>query len=136
MEQYRFYGRNQGMPNRNMCGCESNRKQAPNPCGCESGKMQAYNTCGCESGKMQTFNTCGCESGKMQAYDTCGCESSVHEMKEHTCKEEHCCHIKPIGMAYVPMQAWEKMYDKKTALVQGTAFPSLNLIFCGVRGKM
>ena len=42
----------------------------------------------------------------------------------------------PLAMAYVPMQAWEKMYDQKTALVQGTAFPSLNLIFCGVRGKM
>lgn len=45
----------------------------------------------------------------------------------------HMAHM-PVGIGYVPMQQWEKMYDPSTALCEGTAFPSLNLIFCGVRG--
>ncbi|MGN0391098.1 MAG: spore coat associated protein CotJA [Wujia sp.] len=39
-----------------------------------------------------------------------------------------------VGIGYVPMQKWGEMYDPSTALCQGTAFPDLNLIFCGVRG--
>lgn len=41
----------------------------------------------------------------------------------------------PVGMAFVHMQEWSKLYDPDTALKNGTAFPDLNLIFCGVRGK-
>ncbi|MBQ7707222.1 MAG: spore coat associated protein CotJA [Lachnospiraceae bacterium] len=41
----------------------------------------------------------------------------------------------PIAMAYVPMQQWEEMYKPSTAICEGTAFPGLNKIFCGVRGK-
>ncbi len=48
-------------------------------------------------------------------------------------KNEHMRHM-PVGIGYVPMQKWEEMYDPATALCQGTAFPSLNLIFCGKRG--
>ena len=42
----------------------------------------------------------------------------------------------PLGMAYVPMQQWGELYDHETAICEGTAFPCLNLIFCGSRGKM
>ena len=42
----------------------------------------------------------------------------------------------PLAMAYVPMQKWGELYDPETAICQGTAFPELNLIFCGSRGKM
>lgn len=45
--------------------------------------------------------------------------------------EEHM----PIGMAYVPMQKWNSLYKPCEAFCEGTAFPELNLIFCGVRGK-
>ena len=36
-----------------------------------------------------------------------------------------------LAMAYVPWQKWENMYDDEMALEMGTAFPSLNLPFCG-----
>ena len=37
----------------------------------------------------------------------------------------------PIGMAYVPVQFWEKTYDDATALARGTLFPSLDKPFIG-----
>ena len=37
----------------------------------------------------------------------------------------------PIGICYVPMQKWEKIYDEDTAYSVGTLFPSLNLPFLG-----
>ncbi len=42
----------------------------------------------------------------------------------------------PLANAFVPTQPWCKLYDKKEAICQGTAFPNLNLIFCGSRGRM
>ncbi len=42
----------------------------------------------------------------------------------------------PLANAFVPAQPWCKLYDKKEAICQGTAFPNLNLIFCGSRGRM
>lgn len=41
----------------------------------------------------------------------------------------------PLAMAYVRMQEWCSLYNPDEALCNGTAFPDLNLIFCGVRGK-
>ena len=37
----------------------------------------------------------------------------------------------PVGMAYVPVQFWEKTYDDATALARGTLFPSLDKPFIG-----
>ena len=42
---------------------------------------------------------------------------------------------RPVGMAYIPEQAFENIYDSKCGLMEGTMFKDLNLIFCGVRGK-
>ncbi|MBP3325630.1 MAG: spore coat associated protein CotJA [Coprococcus sp.] len=42
---------------------------------------------------------------------------------------------RPVGMAYVPMQTFGEMYDACKGLKEGTMFPELNLIFCGVRGN-
>ena len=41
----------------------------------------------------------------------------------------------PLAMAFVHMQEWRTLYSPDDALCNGTAFPELNLIFCGVRGK-
>lgn len=65
------------------------------------------------------------------SHDNCGCDSSKTNQRDN-CS----CDDKPIGMAYVPVQIWKKLYTPDNALFQGTAFPSLNLVFCGVRGKM
>lgn len=61
-----------------------------------------------------------CERNRQKS---CECEDSNQHMR----------HM-PVGIGYVPMQKWEEMYDPKKALCEGTAFPSLNLIFCGKRG--
>lgn len=54
-----------------------------------------------------------------------------------SCKDDnvHMRHMS-LAMGYVPMQSWGELYDPETAICQGTAFPNLNLIFCGARGKM
>ncbi len=36
-----------------------------------------------------------------------------------------------LAMAYVPWQKWEPLYEEEKALAAGTAFPSLDLPFCG-----
>lgn len=41
----------------------------------------------------------------------------------------------PLAMGFVHMQEWEELYSPDDALMNGTAFPSLNLIFCGIRGR-
>ncbi len=69
------------------------------------------------------------------------CHSAIDnimaENNDYACKDnnQHMGHM-PIAMAYVPMQEWGDLYDHETAICQGTAFPELNLIFCGSRGKM
>lgn len=40
-----------------------------------------------------------------------------------------------VGMAYIPEQKFDNLYDAKCGLTEGTMFKELNLIFCGVRGK-
>lgn len=40
----------------------------------------------------------------------------------------------PLGISYVPWQEFSKMYEPMKALERGTAFPELDLPFCGVRG--
>lgn len=42
---------------------------------------------------------------------------------------------RPVGIAYVPMQTFGELYEACKGLKEGTMFPELNLIFCGVRGN-
>ena len=56
--------------------------------------------------------------------------------KDYDCFDEFLnLNAMPLAMAYVPMQQWEDLYNQKTAICEGTAFPCLNKIFCGVRGR-
>ena len=111
------------MPSDAMC-----RKSAMPDCGC--GNKPMMSDCSCK--EMPMKSDCGC--GEMPIKTDCGC-ASVSRRSNCDCgdKNEHMRHM-PVGMGYVPMQKWEEMYDPATALCQGTAFPSLNLIFCGKRG--
>ena len=43
--------------------------------------------------------------------------------------------MRPVGMAYIPAQPFDNLYDAKCGLMEGTMFKDLNLIFCGVRRK-
>lgn len=74
------------------------------------------------------FRNTANSNGMNKASDNCNCGSG--------CKEENpnMKHM-PLAMGFVAMQDWGELYDPSTALCQGTAFPDLNLIFCGARGK-
>ncbi len=39
----------------------------------------------------------------------------------------------PLAMSYVPWQLWGDLYEERTALERGTAFPVLDLPFTGRR---
>jgi hypothetical protein len=52
------------------------------------------------------------------------------------CNRSHNEHMnKSLAMAYVPIQRFSTLYDPMKALHCGTAFPELDLIFCGRRGR-
>ena len=107
MEQNRQYGRSSYQSN--GCGCQNNQRQNQN----RNQMMQQMNR-----GMRQNMrpNMMPCSNSK------CGdSDSRISDM--------------PLGMCYVPMQEWGDMYDPEMAVCQGTAFPDLNLIFCGVRGN-
>lgn len=58
---------------------------------------------------------------------------------QHSCNKTHCENTndtlnKPLGMAYVPFQDFGELYDARKGLTEGTMFPELNQIFCGIRG--
>ena len=108
------------------CGC-GNKPSMPD-CGC--GNKPFMSDCGC--GNKPSMPDCGCKEMPMES--DCGC-ASIPRRNNCRCgdKKEHMRHM-PVGIGYVPMQKWEEMYDPATALCQGTAFPCLNLIFCGKRG--
>lgn len=40
----------------------------------------------------------------------------------------------PVGMAYVPWQKWQNIYEPEMALRAGTLFKDLDLKFYGIRG--
>ncbi len=58
-------------------------------------------------------------------------QSDRDEHRQHT--DDMC--RQPVGMAYIPEQLFENLYDAKCGLMEGTMFKDLNLIFCGIRGK-
>ncbi len=41
---------------------------------------------------------------------------------------------KPLAMAYVPWQKWQKLYDAEKGFCSGTIFQELHLPFCGIGG--
>lgn len=43
---------------------------------------------------------------------------------------------KQLAYGYFKTQTWSEMYSPSKALCEGTAFPCLNLVFCGMRGRM
>lgn len=106
MEPYRNYGRS-GYGRNNSCGMMQNQR---------GNNMNSH---------MYQNNNSGCSCSSSPKKDNCDCSDNNPHMK----------HM-PVAMAYVPMQKWADLNDPETALCQGTAFPDLNLIFCGSRGKM
>lgn len=88
------------------------------------------------NGRMQSCNMqppkCNIQTPKCEEHMDIKCKKENDDCKD---SNRHMRNM-PIGMGYVPIQDWCKLYDPETAFCQGTAFPDLNLIFCGSRGKM
>lgn len=112
MEPYRNYGR--GGYGRSNSSCNMNPNQRGNNMNSNMNSHMHQNN----------NSSCGCSSSP-KPDSSCDCKDSNPHMR----------HM-PIAMAYVPMQKWSELNSPETALCQGTAFPELNLIFCGSRGKM
>ena len=86
-------------------------------------------------GQVRCGSGCNVQSSSMPG--SCNIKEPDSNSCDKNCKDvnPHMKHM-PLAMGYVPMQSWGELYDPETALCQGTAFPDLNLIFCGSRGKM
>ncbi|MDR1674835.1 MAG: spore coat associated protein CotJA [Oscillospiraceae bacterium] len=52
-------------------------------------------------------------------------------MVKNTEESETALDMLPIGMAYVPMQKWQKIYDGDVAFKRGTVFGELDMPFLG-----
>ena len=66
----------------------------------------------------------------------CNNDSNMRSHNDYDCNKELLnLNRMPLAMAYVPMQEWGELYKAETAICEGTAFPDLNKIFCGVRGR-
>ena len=116
------------------CDCNMNRRE--NDCGCDCNMNRRENDCGCDMNRRE--NDCGCDMNRRD--DDCGCDMNRRDDDcdcNRSRRDDDCGHKShhSVGMAYVPMQEWCELYEPCEALTEGTAFPSLNLIFCGVRGK-
>lgn len=123
MEQYKDCNRNgyQRYP------VSSNRMNYGN-----SGNMRSSNSCGCNrnSNNSNAGNSgYGMEPRNLNRGRN-DCEATRKMMETCGTQSPH-----PVGMAYVPSQEFGELYDAKKGLREGTMFPVLNLIFCGVRGK-
>lgn len=99
---------------------EPYRNYGRNSCG--RGNNQNY---GCQTNRQPRNNQCAIDRVTSMDKSHCGCGDDNYNLKNL-----------PLAMGYVPIQSWGDLYDPETALCQGTAFPELNLIFCGSRGKM
>ena len=125
------------------CECSSNEAQnSTNNCGCNDVQMSQSSECSsnnmqndqqhhCDCNSMQNMQNCERSSNDMQpCRNNCTC-SEVQGAS--TCRPEPTFCEFPIGMAYVPIQQWRRLYDICTAFRSGTLFQELNLDFLGRR---
>ena len=103
-------------------------RNAPSSCqnSCECKEITCNQADSCECPEMQHNNCCVCT--EIQNNQNCGCDSDTS-----ACRPEPTLNEFPIGMAYVPIQQWRRLYDKCAAFRHGTLFQELNLDFLGRR---
>lgn len=84
--------------------------------GCFGRKM----SCGCsESGTGRSDNGCGCSNGNSDScYEQNG--RTTWGLNNH-----------PLASVYAPLQYFDNLFDKDTAMVKGTIFSELDLPFMG-----
>lgn len=157
MEPYKPYGNSQNRRSASQCSsCQNSISNDKTNSSCrdrmDNGRMNRERQCrsSISNNRNSQYNS-GCsnmgnnrrnDTGMYKSWDSSPSYGSRSQSVRRECSNDDCRdnnpHMKhmPLGMAYVPMQQWGELYNPETALCQGTAFPDLNLIFCGARGKM
>ena len=97
--------------------------------------MEPYKSYG-RNGGNRTGNMNMNRNSNMNRNMNCNNDSNMRSRNDYDCNKELLnLNRMPLAMAYVPMQEWGELYKAETAIREGTAFPDLNKIFCGVRGR-
>lgn len=126
----------------NDCGCNDVQNNQNANCNCDCKEMQSNqnNNCDCKEPSCEQNCTCTCSQNAQN--NNCG-NSSAQNGQDNNCNcnmpESSACRPEPtlcefpIGMAYVPIQQWRRLYDICAAFRNGTLFQELNLDFLGRR---
>lgn len=96
-------------------------------------RMNNENNCGCS---MDRANNYGCS---MDRGSNCGCSMDKDNMRGRSMNDDGCgCSMMNsmnremvVGMAYVPLQKWKKLFDPDKGWNEGTIFPELLYPFYG-----
>lgn len=105
------------MNNENNCGCSMDRGNSWNR---SMDRSNSY------SRSTDRGNSCGCSmdkdnmSGRSMDDNGCGCRMMNNTDMDMV-----------VGMAYVPLQKWKKLFDPDKGWNEGTIFPELRYPFYG-----
>ncbi len=101
------------------------------PCSSNAAYRNQQTSCGCNgmSQSMAANRSSDRNYGSSVRDTGCSCADDMNEQHTHNRFDKE-----PLAMAYVPWQHFGELYPPCKALHEGTIFPELNQIFCGVRG--
>ena len=122
----------------NNCGCNDIQNNPNTNCNCSCNETQnnQNNNCDCKEPQCEQNCSCSCT-----CTCTCSCNDTQNNQNNNcdtkpeysACRPEPTLCEFPIGMAYVPIQQWRRLYDICAAFRNGTLFQELNLDFLGRR---
>ena len=129
----------------NSCNRDCTDRQISPNCERSSSEVQSCNSNNCGCNDVQSNQNCDCSCNKPQNNQhDCDCSCNKPQNNQHDCDcndmqnasacrpEPTLCEF-PLGMAYVPIQQWRRLYDICAAFRNGTLFQELNLDFLGRR---
>lgn len=129
MRQNNYYSRQRMMgsyPNSHCCsdmnrleqGCSKRAVESKEDCCSGFGRMKME--CGCDAKRESKNCGCGCEG------NCCDCEKKDRKCVMNAMRATECM---PLGMAYIPYQEFESLYEWDKAFCQGTLFCDLDKPF-------
>ena len=111
------------------CSCNETPNNQNNNCDCKEPSCEQTCNCSCNNSQNNQNKPCGNNNVQSGQDNTCNCTMS----ESSACRPEPTLLEFPIGMAYVPIQQWRRLYDICVAFRNGTLFQELNLDFLGRR---
>ena len=123
------------------CNCSCNETQSNHCDGKEASCEQTCTcSCTCTCSQNNQNNSCGNNNVQNEQDNHCNCSCNPSQNNHcdsmsgsSACRPEPTLCEFPIGMAYVPIQQWRRLYDICAAFRNGTLFQELNLDFLGRR---